>query len=154
MLPNPPVKQARLPETAQIWDSSDHQFVEAYRKDFKRVKTIKLIDAVTFNASITAKTGILFEVPAYSNVLILIDVDVTSTPTDLLINIEFSHDRANWYKFMRGPFGDLRYEDSAGDKTECLDIPILAPYMRGYAIATGTDGSKFFKLSLLAILNG
>ncbi len=151
---DPVVKQAHLPESALIWDISDHQFVEAYRKDFKRVKTIRLLDAVTFNASTTDKTGKLFEVPAYANGLILIDLVVTGAPTDILIALQFSHDRQNWYKYMRGPFGDLRYEDAAGDKTECLDIPILAPYMRGYAIATGTDGSKTFKLSLIAILNG
>ena len=149
-----PVKQARLPESAQIWDSSDHQFVTAYRKDFKRQKTLKLIDAITFNASVTSKTGALFEVPAYSSALIFLDVDVTSSPTDILISIEFSHDRQNWYKYMRGPFGDLRYEDAAGDKTECIDIPILAPYIRAKAVATGTSGTNKFKLTVGAIVNG
>ncbi len=151
---NQPVKQAHLPEAAQIFDSSDHEFVTAYRKDFKRVKTIRLIDAVTFNASVTTKTGILFDVVAYSNALILLDVDVTATPTDIVIEIEFSHDRQNWFKYMFGPFGDLRYEDSAGDKSECLPIPILAPYMRCKATATGTGAVNMFKLSVIAILNG
>ena len=154
MEPVPPIKQARLPESAQVWDSSDHQFVEAFRKDFKRIKTIKLIDAVTFNAVTTSKTGNLFEVPAYANALICVDVDVTGAPTDVLIDIQFSFDRIKWFKFMLGAFGDLRYEDGAGDLKECLPIQILAPYMRGYAIATGTDASKTFKVSLYAILNG
>ena len=154
MEPNPPIKQARLPESAQVWDSSDHQFVEAFRKDFKRQKTLKLIDAVTFNATTTNATGKLFEVPAYSNALICCDVDVIAVPTDILIDIQFSFDRIKWFKYMLGPFGDLRYEDAAGDKKECLPILILAPFMRGYAIATGTGAVNMFKLSVYAILNG
>jgi len=154
MEPVPPIKQARLPESAQVWDSSDHQFVEAFRKDFKRQKTIKLIDAVTFNAVTTTKTGNLFEVPAYANGLICVDVDVTGAPTDILIDIQFSFDRTKWFKYMIGAFGDLRYEDGAGDLKECLNLPILAPYMRAYVVATGTDASKTFKLSVYAILNG
>jgi hypothetical protein len=149
-----PVKQARLPESAHIWDSSDHQFVVAYRKDFKRQKTIILIDARTFNASLTSLNGALFEVGAYAKGLLLIDLDVTGAPTDILFSLEFSADRINWYKYMIGPFGDLRYEDSAGDKTECLDFPILAPFMRLKAVATGTDASKTFLITAKAIING
>ncbi len=148
------LKQARLPESAQIYDESDHEFVTAYRKDFKRIKSIKLIDAITFNDVTTTKTGKLFEVKPYAYALILINVDVTSTPTDIVISIEFSHDRVNWFKYMAGAFGDLRYEDAAGDKTECLSIPILAPFMRAKAVATGTDGSNTFLLSVIACLNG
>ena len=151
---NQPIKIAHLPESAQIFDSSDHQFVTAYRKDFKRVKTIVLLDAVTFNASVTTKTGKLFEVIAYRDALILINLDVTGAPTTIVFDIEFSHDRQNWYKFMAGPFGDLRYDDAAGDKSECLNIPLLAPYMRCKATATGTDAVKLFKATIKAILNG
>jgi len=148
------LKQARLPESAQVFDESEHEFVVAYRKDFKRVKTITLIDAVTFNAVTTTKTGNLFEVPAFAKALILIDLDVTGAPTDILFEIFFSEDRQNWYKYMIGPFGDLRYEDAAGDKYECLEIPILAPYMRCKVTATGTDASKTFLTTVKAILNG
>ena len=151
---NQPVKQAHLPEAAQIFDSSDHEFVTAYRTDFKRVKTVKLLDAITFNASVTTKTGKLFEVIAYRSALILIDLDVTGAPTDIVFEIEFSADRQNWYKYVIGAFGDLRYEDAAGDKTESLNIPILAPYMRCKATATGTDGTKTFLTTVSAILNG
>ena len=151
---NQPIKIAHLPESAQIFDSSDHQFVTAYRKDFKRVKTIVLLDAVTFNASVTTKTGKLFEVIAYRDALILINLDVTSTPTDIVFEIEFSHDRQNWFKYVIGAFGDLRYEDAAGDKKECLEIPLLAPYMRCKATATGTSGSALFLTTVKAILNG
>ena len=149
-----PVKEASLPESAQIWDNSDGQFVTAYRNDFKRQKTITLLNAITFDASTTTETGILFEVPAYRRGLLLLDIDVIDTPTDIVFHLEFSADRKKWYKYMIGPFGDLRYEDAAGDKTECLDFPILAPFMRLRAVATGTGAVNKFLITAKAVLNG
>jgi len=143
-----------LPESALIWDNSDHIFVTAYRNDFKRVKTIALLPAVTFNASVTSKTGKLFEVVAYRSALIMINLVVTGAPTDIVFEIEFSHDRAVWFKYVIGAFGDLRYEDAAGDKKECMEIPLLAPYVRCKATATGTDGTKHFDATVWAVLNG
>lgn len=148
------LKQARLPESAQIFDESDGEWVLAFRKDFKRQKTITLIDNITFDASTTSKNGNLFEVRPYSMALILVDLAVTDTPTDIVISLEFSHDRISWFKYMIDAWGDLRYEDAAGDKKESLDIPILAPYMRAKAVATGTDGTHKFTLNLTAVLNG
>ena len=154
MFPTPTPQQARLPESAQVWDVSDHQFVTAYRTDFKRQKAITLLDAVTFNAVTTSKTGFFYEVPAYRRGLLCIDLDVTGAPTDIVFHLEFSVDQKNWYKYMIGPFGDLRYEDAAGDKTECLDFPILAPFVRLRAVATGTDAVKTFLITAKAVLNG
>ncbi|KKN33016.1 hypothetical protein LCGC14_0807850 [marine sediment metagenome] len=149
-----PVKQARLPESAQIWDNSDHQFITAYRKDFKRQKTIKLINAITFNDVTTSKTGISFEVPAYANALILIKNDVTNSPTDFLITIQFSDNNVDWYDYVMGPFGDLRYVTAQGDLNQCLELPVLAPFMRAKIVATGTTSSATFKITLKALLNG
>ena len=149
-----PVKQARLPESAHIWDSSDQRFITAYRTDFKRQKTIILLNAITFNASTTTKTSFIFEVPAYRNGLLLINLDVTGAPTDIVFELEFSDDRENWFKYVIGAFGDLRYEDAAGDKKECLEFPILAPFARLKVTATGTDASKTFLITAKAILNG
>ena len=145
-------KQPKLPESAQVYDYSEHKLVTAYRKDFKRHDVITLIDAVTYNAVTTTFTGSSYEIPAYYKALILINLTVTLAPTDILISIEFSDDNINWYKYMLGPFGDLRYEDAAGNKTECLSMPLIAKYMRGKAVATGTSGTALFKLTLKAIL--
>ena len=154
MYKNSPPKQALLPETAQIWDNSDREWVPAYRKDFRRVKTVDLLKNVTFNTVLTHETVKPFEVPAYTNALICIDLDVTGAPTDIVISIYFSHDGATWFKYMLGPFGDLRYEDAAGDKKECLALPILANYIKAGGVSTGTDGDKTFRLTVKAILNG
>jgi len=147
-------KQARLPESALVYDITTHKYVTAYRKDFKRQETIILIPTVSLDDDPTSVTGKAFEVPAYKRALILIDVDVTSDPTDVLFSIEFSSNQHDWYKYMVGPFGDLRYEDGAGDLQECLDIPILAPWMRAKAVATGSEAGKIFKVTVRAVLNG
>ena len=135
-----PPKQALLPESAQIYDTIKRVFSVAYRKDFKRITSVKLLDAVTFNASVTSKTGLIFNVPAFSNALILIDIVVTGSPTDILISIEFSHDRVNWYKFMRGPFGDLRFAGQASHKFQidklmrtCYFVPESKPLRNLFA---------------------
>ena len=145
-------KQPKLPESALIYDFSEHKLITAYRKDFKRHDSIILINAVTFNATVTTFTGYSFEVPAYYKALLLVDLGVTLAPTDIVISVEFSDDNINFYKYMYGPLGDLRYEDAAGAKTECLSIPIIAKYMRAKATATGTSASALFKLTVKAIL--
>lgn len=149
-----PVKQAKLPETAQIWDVTDREFVTAYRADFRRQKTVFLINSIIFNNVISSFTGGFFEVPAYKDALIMVDLAVANAPTDIVIDIEFSFDKIRWFKYIIGPFGDLRFEDAAGDKQECLEIPVMAPYIRSKATATGTTASATFKLSVIAILNG
>lgn len=150
----PPVKEAHLPESAQIWDVVRKEFVTAYRSDFKRQRVISLIDSIALDAAPTSKTGSGFSVAPFKSALILIDVAITGAPTDVLFSIEFSPNKILWYKYMIGPFGDLRYEDAAGTKAEALDIPILAPFMRAKAVATGTDGSKIFTVAVTAILSG
>ena len=147
-----PPRQPKLPESALVYDFSEHKLITAYRKDFKRHDVVTLINAVTFNASVTSFTGYSFEVPAYYKALILINLGVTLAPTDIIISIEFSDDNINWYKYMIGPFGDLRYEDAAGAKTESLSMPVMAKYMRAKAVATGTSATALFTLTVKAIL--
>jgi len=147
-------QQARLLESAQVYDESDHEWVLAFRTDFKRQKTITPIEAITFNDSTTTYTSSSFDVRPYCNGLLLINLDVTGAPTDIVFYLEFSDDNANWYIYVIGAFGDLRYEDGAGDQMECLDFPILAPFLRLRAVATGTDAVKTFLITAKAVLNG
>jgi hypothetical protein len=143
-----------LNEIAMIWDPNTAKWVQGFRKDFKRQQIITPINAIAFNASVTTYKSEYFYVAPFATGLITIYVDVASTPTDIVFDIEFSPDNIFYYKYMIGPFGDLRYEDAAGDKKECLDIPILAPFMRCSATATGTDADKTFTITLKVILNG
>jgi hypothetical protein len=84
----------------------------------------------------------------------LVNLDVTGAPTDIVIAVQFSDDRVTWFNYVIGPFGDLRYEDAAGDKKECLDFPILAPFMRLYLVATGSGPGATFLMTCKVVLNG
>lgn len=143
-----------LLEHAIIWDGSDSQWVQAWRRDYKRQKTVLFIDAVIFDNNTATKTSDAFECAPYATFLLLHNLVVASTPTDILIELEFSDDRVNWYKYMAGPFGDLRWEDSAGNKKEAIDGPILAPYVRVKVTATGTTATKTFTSTVKLILSG
>ena len=148
------LKQPQLPESAQIWDNSDHEWVTAYRKDFKRLKTVKFLDNILFDATAETFTAKEFECAAYSTGLLKINLDVTGTPTDIYFVIQFSDNLIDWYNYVRGPFGDFRYEDSAGDKKECIDFPILDKYMRIYAVSSGCSGSATFLMNVSVTFSG
>lgn len=148
------VKYARLPETAHVWSERLGAWVTAYRTDFIQQFTHTFIDNITFDATTTSKTSREFHTAPYQKFLLLINLIVASSPTDIVIAVQFSDDRANWYKYMQGPFGDLRYEDAAGDKMECISGPVLAPWMRLYVVATGTSGSNKFTLTGKVVLTG
>jgi len=148
------IKVARLPEHAHVWDFNANDWETAYRKDFKRQRTITPVNAITFDSANETYTSKSFLVAPYANGLLLINLDVTSSPTDIVIYVQFSDDNQNWFNYVIGPFGDLRYEDAAGDKKECLDFPILAPYMRLYLVSSGCDESNTFLMTCKVVLNG
>jgi len=119
-----------------------------------RQKTVTAIDGTVFDDDPTTETSSAIATGNFREFLLLIDLAVTNTPTDALIEVLFSDDDSTYYKYMNGPFGDLRYEDSAGDKTECLSGPLLAPYMKIKVTCTGTDASNKFTLTVKAVLSG
>lgn len=147
-------EQPALSEAALIWNNATGKWELAFRTDYKRLNTVTFVDKILFNSSGQAYTSEPFDCAAYKDFLLLIDLDVTGAPTDIVIDVEFSDDRATWYKYMRGPFGDLRYEDSAGDKKECLDGVIRAEYMRVTLTSTGCDGAKTFLMTVKATCTG
>ena len=147
-------EQPTLGESALVWDYRSKKWIIAFRKDYKRQEAITFIDNVTFDNVTTTKTSDEFESAPYSNFLLLVDLAVTETPTNIVIDVEFSHDRVNWFKYMNGPFGDLRWEDSAGDKMESISGAVLAPWIRIKATATGTTAANKFTLTARAIFNG
>ena len=44
----------------------------------------------------------------YRKFALLLNLDVTLAPTDIVIRVEVSDDNAKWYQYMNGPFGDIR----------------------------------------------
>ena len=144
----------QLSDIALIWDNEDNDWVIGYRKDFAKHKTHRFVDNVTFDATDEAYTSDPFECAGYDKFLLLINLDVIDTPTDIVIAVEFSDGEATWYKYMRGPFGDLRYEDDAGDKKECIDGVVRAKQMRVVLTSSGCSGTNKFRVTIKAILTG
>ena len=110
------------------------------------------VDGITFDDDPTTYTADGLDVSAYHEFLLLLDLAVVQTPTDIVIRVQFSDDDVTYYTYMNGPFGDLRYEDSAGAKAEVIHGQCMAPFMRLYVAATGTDGTDKFILTAKAVL--
>lgn len=106
------------------------------------------IDAQVFDNVTTTVTSSTIDLASYREFLLLIDLAVADAPTDIVIEVLVSDDDKTYYKYMRGPFGDLRYEDSAGDLTEAIGDKAPARYMQIKATATGTDATKKFTLTV------
>lgn len=134
-------------DSIQVLNQAENIFEVCWNISCKRLKTEKLIDAVTFNDVIASYTSEKFFCEPYRKFTLLINLDVTATPTDIVIRVEFSDDGAKWYQYMNGPFGDIRYEDSAGDKMEAILGELRASYVRLRAVATGTTAANTFKLT-------
>jgi len=114
--------------------------------------TYVLVDGITFDDDPTSYTSGLIDVSAYRDFLLLISLTVTNSPTNIVIRVLFSDQPAAGWQYVNGPFGDLRYEDSAGTKTEAIHGKCLAPYMGVYVLATGTDATDKFTLTVKAVL--
>ncbi len=136
-----------LRDSIQVLDQEENEFTKCWLTSCKRLKTKKLIDAITFNDVIASYTSASFFCEPYRKFALLINLDVTATPTDIVIRVEFSDDNAKWYQYMNGPFGDIRYEDSAGDKLEAILGELRSSYVRLRAVATGTTAANTFKLT-------
>ncbi len=137
-------------EAIQIWDERDLKWKLAYEAKFRRLETVEFVKAVLFDTAAEVYTSKSFECAPYKEFLLLIDLDVTLAPTDIQIWVEFSHDNVNFFKFMDGPFGSLMYEDSAGDKKECVTGKIIAHWMRICVVSSGCTSSATFQLSVNA----
>ena len=136
-----------LPDSIQVLDQDEQEFTKCWLTSCKRLKTKKLIDAITFNDVITSYTSASFFCEPYRKFALLLNLDVTATPTDIVIRVEISDDNAKWYQYMNGPFGDIRYEDSAGDKLEAILGELRSSHVRLKAVATGTTAANTFKLT-------
>ncbi|HDZ62617.1 MAG TPA: hypothetical protein ENH40_05685 [Nitrospirae bacterium] len=149
-----PPAQPLLPEAAFVWVGGKEKWEIAYRTDYRRIKTITFVDNILFDTANEIYTSVIVKCAPFRNFMLLIDLNVTGAPTDIVIDVKFSDDRANFYKYMLGPFGDLRYEDTAGDKMECINGPIIAQYMQLKLTSSGGSGGNTFQMTVKAILTG
>ncbi|MEK7180669.1 MAG: hypothetical protein AAB706_04285 [Patescibacteria group bacterium] len=136
-----------LPDSGRVLDQDVNEWVSGWQNFFRIQKTVIFIDAQTFAASTSYDKLERFQCGKYRFFDLIVDVDVTGTPTLLTVNLEFSDDGITWYKLMNGPFGDLSFGNAAGDLKECIQGKINSPYCRITATVSGTDASNTFKLT-------
>ena len=105
------------------------------------------IDGEVFDDSQSSYTSGYADIRSFREFLLRINLTVTLAPTNITIDVEISDDATNWYKYMQGPFGSLMYEDTAGNKMECLPGKCADNFIRLKATATGTDATNKFTLT-------
>ena len=110
----------------------------------RRITNLLAVNAQVFDDSTSTVTSDSIRCVPFHDFLLLIKLVVTASPTDIIFEVEFSNDDVTFYKYMNGPFGDLRYEDTAGNKNEAISGRCIGKYIRVTAIATGTTAQNKF----------
>ena len=144
---NDEITEINTLDTARILDQEENEWTAGYLMVYRRLKQITLINNITFDNNTTTYTSKEFKSEPYSKFSLLIDLSVSGTPTDIVIEVEVSPGGGKWYKLMNGPFGDLRYEDAGGAKKESIQGEIRAHKIRIKATATDTTAVNKFTLS-------
>lgn len=140
-------------DTCDILDQRESEWVRGYETRFRRNRVILFVDNVTLDNVTTSYTSKSFFCQPYQLFSLLCDLAAANTPTDLLIEVEFSDDDTNFYKLMNGPFGDLRWEDTALPVKEEIQWAIRAAYVRIKITGTGTTAVNTFTATIKMSLN-
>lgn len=114
-----------------------------------KVKT--LLSAVVLDDDPTNTTSAAVKCESYNEFRLFITTDSTSSPTDVLYEVELSPDGTNYYKHTEWFWGDLRYEDTAtasGLSETMTGSCAGATHFRVKATGTGTDGSNSFTVTV------
>jgi len=144
------VTQIETLDSAMINDIGENLWTEGYLMVYRRLKTIAFVEAEMFNDLQSSYIAKKFYCAPYSKFSLLIDLIVTGTPTDILIEVELSDGGAIFRKYMTGSFGDLRYVAASGTVHECIDGECRGHYFRIKATATGVTGADTFQLTVKA----
>ncbi len=119
----------------------------------EKQKVITFFNARAFTATAKVNSRVYYCEP-YNKMLVLIHMpDTTGTPTDILLDLEWSDDKVTWYKFMVNYWGDLRWEDTGAPYNESVEVDVLAPYVRFSATSAGASAQAYFTLTVKGIFN-
>lgn len=114
---------------------------------FRRRNAINLIDNQAIVTSYTSNSVLTED---YRNFILYLNILSTSTPTDILFDVQFSDNNTDWYKLTDWWFGDLRYEDTAtvspGIKSS-MGYYIQGKYVRLVATVTGGTTAAYFTVT-------
>lgn len=141
---NRPPEMRVVRQNVNYYSDQKDKWTECFDDTVNPYITHTFVDEVKFDSTGETYTSDKFYCAPYRKAMIYIEHTVTSSPTYYYIDVEFSPDGATWHKFMEGAFGDLRYEDSAGDKKECLSLPVIARYVRIKITSSGCSSSAYF----------
>lgn len=87
---------------------------------------------------------------AYRHFLLHLDIDSTSTPTDLRIEVQFLEvQTGKWFTYKQGLFASLYYEDAdtASGILECFSGDCAGREMRLKLTGSGTTSTAYFTVS-------
>lgn len=145
---------SELLPSVMIFSERTSDYDVAFLSMYRRKHSQTFFDNVLFDSTAEAYTSPSFYCHPFITGLLLLSVDVTGSPTDIYFRLQFSDDNASWFSYVIGPWGDLRYASGPGDKTECLDFPVLAPWCRFYALSSGCSSSATFSVFARACFSG
>ncbi len=126
--------------------------IQAAEEALSRQAQFTPVNNITFDDDPTEYTSAEIDCSGYRKFLLRVILSVTNTPTDIKINVQFSHGGTTYENYTRGPFGSLTYEDTAGAKSECIEGECLGPKMKINVVTTGTNGTHKFTLTCKLIL--
>ena len=87
---NDEITEINTLDTARILDQKENDWTAGYLMVYRRLKHISPIEAITFDNLTQTYTSKEFNSEPYSKFTLLIDLAVTGTPTDIVIEVEFS----------------------------------------------------------------
>ena len=141
------------PEFIHVFDERKRVFVPAWLKMWKRQECVDILLPVTFDNLITSFSSPPVFTAPYSNAHLFLEVTWTLTPTNVQFFLEFSCDSVDWHTHAETPWLSLIYVPAQGNKEECIDATVRAPWLRIRAVATGTTASAKVKVDVKACLN-
>mgnify|MGYP001611953552 CR=1 FL=1 len=130
------------PEFIHVFDERKREFVPAWLGMWKRQEIIDFIKSQTLDNVQTSYTSAAVFIAPYSHGHLFFDVDWTLTPTNVQFYVDFSRDGVDWHTHVEVPFASLIYVPAQGDRKECIDIKLNAPYMRVRAVGAGTTAAN------------
>ncbi len=126
--------------------------VERVASDLTKQKNVTPVNAQVFDDKQDEYTSAEIDCSGYRKFLLRNILTVANAPTDIKISVQFSQGGATFENYMRGPFGSLMYEDTAGAKSECIEGECLGAKMKIYVKATGLSDVNTFSLTSKVIL--
>ena len=143
-----------IQESGMVWDDRDQRYKPAYETALRRLETVRFVEERRFDSADEEHTSDKFECAAFRDFLLYMDIDVTGTPTNITISVEFSPEGDRWFTLTDGPFGSLIYVSAQGDKKECIHEKTFAHWMRVKVVSAGCDVNNTFLVSITADISG